>query len=219
VLIFLRSPHCDLGICPGVAQAWWSPCHRSRPSVHLTNAQLFVSLVFIREHSWNPSGRNISVSELNCDTIVEYRSRNIWRSYLHDREHQPCLSDPRWWQTGVQICPLVYCIFRPMWSSSGASKIAFENCCTSVKECSFKVYSRVWFLLHVVCSYATGCCSTTLCTVLSFRSNVFSGSGLELKHVKYHIVFQFVTIRKINLWEVLQDGEAAKLALFYMCTR
>jgi hypothetical protein len=150
--------------------------------------------VFIREHSWNPSVTDFSVSQLNCDNL-EDRSRNLWENCFHECVHQPCHSNPRWWQTGIQICPLVYYIFRPIWPSSGALKIAFENCCTSVKECSSKVYPRLcaymlyacsagWFLLRVVCSCATGCCSTTLCTVLSFRSKVFIGSGLELKHMK-----------------------------------
>jgi hypothetical protein len=58
-----------------------------------------------------------------------------------------------------------------------------------------------WFLLSVVCNRATGCCSMTLCTVLSFRSKGYVGNSLELKHVEHRIIFHFVTIRKINLWE------------------
>jgi hypothetical protein len=34
MFIFLRSPHCNSGICPDVAQTWQSPHHRSQPPVH-----------------------------------------------------------------------------------------------------------------------------------------------------------------------------------------
>jgi hypothetical protein len=53
--------------------------------VRLTISLLCLSLlllVFICEHFWNPSDRNVSVSELNCDTLVKGRSRNIWDYFV-----------------------------------------------------------------------------------------------------------------------------------------
>jgi hypothetical protein len=44
-----------------------------------TNAFLFV---LICEYSWNPHGTNFSVSELNYDSLVEDRSRNILETFM-----------------------------------------------------------------------------------------------------------------------------------------
>jgi hypothetical protein len=68
--------------------------------------------VFICEDSWNPSGTNCSVQELNHDILIEDRSQNIWgnlmklinsKSPIFTSEHRPYLSNPRWWQMGIQI--------------------------------------------------------------------------------------------------------------------
>lgn len=85
MFISLRSPHRDSDICPDDAQAWRSPRHRSPPPVHLTNPQLFPSihpLVFIYERSWDPTGTNFSISELDCDRPIESRSRNVWKNFM-----------------------------------------------------------------------------------------------------------------------------------------
>jgi hypothetical protein len=61
-----------------------------------SSSQAFL-LVFICEHSWNPSGTIFFVSELNCDSLIEDRSQNIWENFMKlisERELQPCLSNP-----------------------------------------------------------------------------------------------------------------------------
>jgi hypothetical protein len=40
---FLHNHHCDLGICPVLAQAWRSLPYGSRPPVHLTSPYLFLT--------------------------------------------------------------------------------------------------------------------------------------------------------------------------------
>jgi hypothetical protein len=72
-----------------------------------------------------------------------------------------------------------------IWPSSGASKIAVENCCTSINEQNSKVHPRLcahellcvcsagWFLLRVVCS----CLCSWL--FLTFSRHIFGRTKSE----------------------------------------
>jgi hypothetical protein len=55
------------------------------------------------------SGNDAKLPSPSRDSFVEYRSWNIWENGFYESAHQPCLSNPRSWQTGVQICPLRDC--------------------------------------------------------------------------------------------------------------
>lgn len=87
---------------------------------------------------------------------------------------------PSYKQTCVKILKftfnfksLVRYMFRPIWSSSGVSKIALETCCTPVNEYSSKIQPRLYaHVLLYVCNLYANCVSTSCMDYIGVPHNV-----------------------------------------------
>jgi hypothetical protein len=101
-------------------------------------------------------------------------------------------------------------MFRPIWSLSGASKIAVENFYFSANEHDAKVCTRLcahvllyvcsagWVLLHVVCSnlvnYTCVCLSIYLSVCLSVCLSIYGSTAL----VDLGGVFRFLILYTVG---------------------